>query len=190
MPHTSATPPGEADRVKRDAAYYREVRAAVGRGTPTLLLGTSARSLDRAVQRIHVQRVRSVSDRAVIWELVSDRRRKVGLLLGILGTLLLGGAVAALAYLAAQVGRAGIEVIIFVVAAGFAFIVASTIIVVVGVHREERYHILENRQAPGAVAQMARIVLGRYVRLEQHEDKERTEHPAARSASAREKPTE
>jgi hypothetical protein len=37
---------------KRDADYYAEVRQSVGAGTPTLLLGTSTRSLDRSLARL------------------------------------------------------------------------------------------------------------------------------------------
>ncbi len=59
---------------------------------------------------------------------------------------------------------AAIEVIVFTVAAGFAFAVVITIIVIIGVRQEERYLTLMNRTAPGATAHLARIVLGRYVR--------------------------
>jgi hypothetical protein len=61
---------------------------------------------------------------------------------------------------------AAIDVIIFAVAAGFAFAVLTTVIVIIGIRKEERYLTLMNRTAPGAVAQLARIVLGRYVRRE------------------------
>jgi hypothetical protein len=61
---------------------------------------------------------------------------------------------------------AAIEVIVFIVAAGFAFAVLITIIVIIGVRQEERYLTLTDRTAPGAMAQLARIVLGRYVREE------------------------
>lgn len=57
-----------------------------------------------------------------------------------------------------------IVAIVFAAAAGFAFVVAIFVIVIIGVHREERYLTFENRTAPGAVALLARIVLGRYVR--------------------------
>ena len=40
------------DLVTKDAAYFKEVRAAVGRGAPTVLLGTSNRKLDRVVARL------------------------------------------------------------------------------------------------------------------------------------------
>ncbi len=59
---------------------------------------------------------------------------------------------------------AAIVAIVFAAAAGFAFVVAIFVIVIIGVHREERYLTFENRTAPGAVALLARIVLGRYVR--------------------------
>jgi hypothetical protein len=60
-----------------------------------------------------------------------------------------------------------LSVIVFAAAAGFAFVIVITIIVIIGVHQEERYMTLEHRNAPGAMAQIARIVLGRYVRKEQ-----------------------
>jgi hypothetical protein len=61
---------------------------------------------------------------------------------------------------------AATEAIIFAAAAGFAFFVVITIIVIIGVRQEERYMTLEHRSAPSAVAQLARIILGRYVRRE------------------------
>jgi len=61
---------------------------------------------------------------------------------------------------------AAIEVIIFAAAAGFAFAVLITVMVIIGIRKEERYLTLMNRTAPGAIAQLARIVLGRYVRRE------------------------
>ncbi len=62
---------------------------------------------------------------------------------------------------------AAIEVIVFTVAAGFTFAVVITIIVIIGIRQEERYLTLIDRTAPGALAQLARVVLGRYVRREQ-----------------------
>ncbi len=62
---------------------------------------------------------------------------------------------------------AALSAIIFAAAAGFAFIVVITIIVIIGVHQEERFMTLEHRTAPSAMAQLARIILGRYVRKEQ-----------------------
>lgn len=59
---------------------------------------------------------------------------------------------------------AAIVAIVFAVAAGFAFVVAIFVIVIIGVRREERYLTFEHKTAPGAVALLARIVLGRYVR--------------------------
>jgi hypothetical protein len=61
---------------------------------------------------------------------------------------------------------AAIEAIIFAAAAGFAFVVVITVIVIVGVHREERHLTLGNRNAPGVIARLARLVLGRYLRRE------------------------
>ena len=37
---------------KRDAAYYEEVRRAVGHGAPTALLGTSTKSLERSLAKL------------------------------------------------------------------------------------------------------------------------------------------
>ncbi len=62
---------------------------------------------------------------------------------------------------------AALFVIIFAVAAGFAFVVVMTVIVIIGVQQEERYMTLEHKTAPGSMAQLARIILGRYVRKEQ-----------------------
>ena len=61
---------------------------------------------------------------------------------------------------------AAIDAAIFAAAAGFAVVIVVTIIVIVGVHREERFMTLGNRTAPGAVARLARLVLGRYLRRE------------------------
>jgi hypothetical protein len=62
---------------------------------------------------------------------------------------------------------AAIDAVIFAAAAGFAFVIVVTIVVIVGIHQEERYLTLTNKRAPSAAAQLARIVLGRYVRKEQ-----------------------
>jgi hypothetical protein len=62
---------------------------------------------------------------------------------------------------------AAIELIIFAATAGFAFAVLITVMVIIGIRKEERYLTLMNKTAPGAAAQLARIVLGRYVRKEQ-----------------------
>jgi hypothetical protein len=61
---------------------------------------------------------------------------------------------------------AALEAIIFAAAAGFAFVIVIVIIVIVGVRQEERYFTLANRNAPSAIAQLARVVLGRHVRRE------------------------
>jgi hypothetical protein len=66
-----------------------------------------------------------------------------------------------------------IDALIFAGAAGFALVIVITIIVIVGIHREERYHTLANRTAPGAMAQLARLVLGRYVRKESDDSRSR-----------------
>jgi hypothetical protein len=42
--------------VVRDRLYYASVRRAVGRGAPSVLFGTSGRSLDRALQEIRASR--------------------------------------------------------------------------------------------------------------------------------------
>jgi hypothetical protein len=62
---------------------------------------------------------------------------------------------------------AAIDVIVFAAAVGFALVIAITIIVIAGIRQEERYLTLTDKIAPSAVAQLARIVLGRYVRREQ-----------------------
>ncbi len=67
---------------------------------------------------------------------------------------------------------AAIDAIVFIAAAGFAFVLVITVIVIIGVRQEERYQTLEHRTAPSAVAQLARIVLGRYVRREDHKSSE------------------
>ncbi len=61
---------------------------------------------------------------------------------------------------------AAIEAIVFAVAAGFTFVIVISVIVIIGVRREERYFTLSNRNAPGAIAQLARLVLGWHVRRE------------------------
>ncbi len=81
---------------------------------------------------------------------------------------------------------AAIEAIVFVAAAGFAFIVVITVIVVIGIRQEERYQTLEDRTAPSAVAQLARIVLGRYVRREDHKSSG-YRHPDDRNGSHHER---
>jgi hypothetical protein len=61
---------------------------------------------------------------------------------------------------------AAIELIVFAGAAGFALVVVIFIIVIIGSRQEERYLTFIDRDAPSATAQLARIVLGRYVRKE------------------------
>jgi hypothetical protein len=78
---------------------------------------------------------------------------------------------------------AAIEAIVFIGAGGFAFFVVISIIVIIGVHQEERYMTLEHRTAPSAMAQLARIILGRYVRKEQHRVTGRDEPNGSRAHS-------
>lgn len=70
---------------------------------------------------------------------------------------------------------AAIDAIIFAVAAGFAFAVLVTIIVIIGVHQEERRMTLTSMKAPGAIARITRIVLGWGTR-DQHENIARPGH--------------
>jgi len=61
---------------------------------------------------------------------------------------------------------AAIEVLLFAVAAGFAAIVAATILVIIGVHQEERRRtILGGHRPPTACALLARWVLGAHFYL-------------------------
>jgi len=59
---------------------------------------------------------------------------------------------------------AAIDAIVFAVAAGFAFAVLITIIVIIGVHREEHRLTLTRSTPPGAMARLARYVLGWRIR--------------------------
>jgi hypothetical protein len=59
-----------------------------------------------------------------------------------------------------------IDAIIFAAAAGFALVVAITVVVIIGIRQEERYLTLANKNAPTAMAQLTRIVLGNYLRKE------------------------
>ena len=61
---------------------------------------------------------------------------------------------------------AAIDAIVFAVAAGFAFAVLVTVIVIIGVHREEHRRTLTKPNAPGAIARLARFVLGWHIRDE------------------------
>jgi hypothetical protein len=61
---------------------------------------------------------------------------------------------------------AAIDAIIFAVAAGFAFAVLVTVIVIIGVHTEEHRRTLTRKKAPGAIARLARFVLGWNIRDE------------------------
>ncbi len=67
--------------VVRDAAYYAEVRESVGRGTPSGLLGTSSRSLDRSLERLQAaqQSVVTEAERTSSAIKVTDPNLKPGL---------------------------------------------------------------------------------------------------------------
>ncbi len=65
---------GKDAPVQLDAAFYDEVRRAVGRGTPTLLLGTSTRSLKRNLEKLMM-----AAERESELEVRSPRSRKGGL---------------------------------------------------------------------------------------------------------------
>jgi hypothetical protein len=78
---------------------------------------------------------------------------------------------------------AALGAIIFVAGAGFGLVVVVTIVVIIGIRQEERYMTLENRSAPGAMAQLARVILGRYVRKEQHGATDRDEPNGSREHS-------
>jgi tetratricopeptide (TPR) repeat protein len=51
-PNLKASGKREDAPVVKDAAYYAQVRKAIGRGAPTLLLGTSRRSLKRSLDKL------------------------------------------------------------------------------------------------------------------------------------------
>jgi hypothetical protein len=56
--------------------------------------------------------------------------------------------------------------IVFAVAVGFALIVIPTVMVIIGVHQEERYKtILRGRRPPAACAVLARFILGAHFYL-------------------------
>jgi hypothetical protein len=59
-----------------------------------------------------------------------------------------------------------IDAIIIAAAAGFALVVVITAVVIIGIRQEERYLTLANKNAPSAMAQLTRIVLGNYLRKE------------------------
>jgi hypothetical protein len=71
---------------------------------------------------------------------------------------------------------AAIEAIVFVTAAGFAVIVVATILVIIGIHQEERCKtILRGRRPPTVCALLARRVLGAHFYLLPEERPEREE---------------
>lgn len=58
-----------------------------------------------------------------------------------------------------------IEAIVFATAAGVAVIVIATILVIIGVHQEERRKTLAHGDPPTVPALLARRVLGAYIHL-------------------------
>lgn len=58
---------------------------------------------------------------------------------------------------------AAIDAIVFATAAGFAVIVVATILVIIGVHQEERRKTLAHRESPTVPALLARRVLRTYI---------------------------
>jgi len=60
---------------------------------------------------------------------------------------------------------AAIAAIVFATAAGFAVIVVATVLVIIGVHQEERRQTLAHGDPPTGAALLARCVLGAYVHL-------------------------
>ena len=78
---------------------------------------------------------------------------------------------------------AALGVVAFAAGAGFALAVVITIIVIIGIHQEERYMSLWDRNAPSAMALLARIVLGRYIRKEEHRTKGGDESNGSREHS-------
>jgi hypothetical protein len=76
---------------------------------------------------------------------------------------------------------AAIYVLLFVTAAGFAVIVVATILVIIGIHQEERQRtIIRGRRPPTVCALLARRVLGAHCYLipeEQPEQEASDEEP-------------
>jgi hypothetical protein len=78
---------------------------------------------------------------------------------------------------------AALGVIVFAAGAGFAVVIVITIMVIIGIHQEERYMSLWDKNAPTAMALLARIVLGRYIRRQQHKVTGRDEPNGSREHS-------
>jgi hypothetical protein len=60
---------------------------------------------------------------------------------------------------------AAIDMLVFVTAAGFAVVVTATILVIIGVHQEERRGTLARKPPPTIPALLARRILGTYIQL-------------------------
>jgi hypothetical protein len=58
------------------------------------------------------------------------------------------------------IGMITIMILMFVTAAGFGLVVIATVLVIIGVHQEERRQTLLNRRPPTIPALLARRVLG------------------------------
>jgi hypothetical protein len=63
-----------------------------------------------------------------------------------------------------------IEAIVFATAAGFAVIVVGTIVVIIGVHQEEKLETLADGMPPTILALLARRVTGAYVNLQREQE--------------------
>ena len=60
---------------------------------------------------------------------------------------------------------AAVDMLLFATAAGFALIIAATILVIIGVHQEERRATFAGNRPPTIPALLARRVLGTHVDL-------------------------
>ncbi len=58
------------DRIIKDYVYYEQVRRALGRGSRSLLFGTSNKALDRSVERLRA--VRNEANRDALRKSVAD----------------------------------------------------------------------------------------------------------------------
>jgi len=54
----------QAERRRADDAYWAEIRAAMGKGTRSILWGTSNRSLDRSLARVRAASEEAQRDRS------------------------------------------------------------------------------------------------------------------------------
>jgi hypothetical protein len=75
-----------------------------------------------------------------------------------------------------------IEAILFAISSGFAVIVIATILVIIGVHDEERRRTLTRQHPPTITSLLARRVLGTYTRQPDQKQDEQAPHPHARGS--------